>query len=170
MSEFKSVKPEELSGNFIEAIGQRWALLTATKPDGSFNTMTVSWGGIGVLWNKPVCFVFVRPQRYTHEFSEAGECFTLSFFDDSYREKLAYCGRVSGRDEDKAAKCGLTPVKQKGYTYFAEAKQVVAARKLYVDEIKEGGFLDAALIDKNYPKRDYHTVYVCEIVAAAEAL
>jgi hypothetical protein len=68
------------------------------------------------------------------------------------------------------AKCELTPIKQKGYTYFAEANQVVAARKLYVDEIKEGGFLDAALIDANYPKKDYHTVYVCEIVGAAEAL
>ena len=170
MSEFKRVKPESLSGNFIDAIGSKWALLTVTRPDGSYKTMTVSWGGVGVLWNKPVCFVFVRPQRYTHEFSEAGECFTLSFFEDKYREKLAYCGRVSGRDTDKAADCGLTPVRQHGYTFFAEAKQVLAAKKLYVDEIREGGFVDPSILDHCYPKKDYHTVYVCEIVAAAEAV
>lgn len=170
MSEFKRVSPEKLSGNFIDRIENKWALLTVTRPDGSYNTMTVSWGGIGYLWKRPVCFVFVRPQRYTHEFSESADRFTLSFFPDEHHDKLVYCGSVSGRDEDKVKNCGLTPVRTDGYTYFAEAEQVVAARKIYADELKEGGFLDPTVLGACYPHKDFHTVYVCEITGAVESV
>lgn len=170
MSEFKRIRPDAMSGNFISQIGSQWALLTAAKPDGTYNTMTVSWGGVGVLWGKPVCFLFVRSQRYTHQFTEAGDRITLSFFGDTYREKLAYCGRVSGRDTDKAADCGLTPARKDGYVFFAEASRVIACRKLYADEIREGGFLDPATVEAHYKTKDFHTVYVCEIVAAADAV
>lgn len=170
MSDFKRVAPEKLTGNFIDRIENKWALLTVTRPDGSYNTMTVSWGGIGYLWGRPVCFVFVRPQRYTHEFSESADRFTLSFLPDAHHDKLVYCGKVSGRDGDKVKQCGLTPVRTDGYTYFAEAEQVIAARKIYADELKEGGFLDPAILASCYPQKDFHTVYVCEITGAVESV
>lgn len=160
---FHTVKPEELTQNPFALIGQDWMLLTATKPDGSFNQMTASWGGLGILWGKPVCFCFIRPQRYTHEFSEAGDRLTATFFSEDYRRALALCGRESGREVDKVKECGFTPVRtESGAVYYEEAKLVLSCRKLYVDQLKESAFVDPALL-ANYPDKDYHTVYVYEI-------
>jgi len=162
MKNRRLISPEELSGNAFEMIGKDWMLITASRGE-EYNTMTASWGGVGVLWNKPVCFCFVRPQRYTHEFTEQGDRLTLTFFGGEYKKELGYCGRVSGRDTDKARDCGFTEVRDAdGYVYFDEAKVVVCARKLYRDVLREDGFLDKTLLS-NYSAGDYHTVYVCEI-------
>lgn len=160
---FRSVKPEEWQDNPIALIGEDWALLTAVKPDGSSNPMTVSWGGVGVLWHKPVCTVYIRPQRYTHEFSEAGNLISLCFFPPEKKDVLAYCGRTSGRDADKVKECGLTPVSENGHVYYEEARVALLCRKIYVDKIKPEGFLEAEPREHYYPEKDYHTVYVCEI-------
>ena len=106
MSTFRTISPAELSGNIIQRISRQWALATAEKPDGTANTMTISWGGTGYLWNQPVAFLFVRPQRYTYEFVEAADGFSLCFLPEQYRSELQYCGTISGRDEDKIAHCG----------------------------------------------------------------
>ena len=156
-------KPEEITQNPFTLIDKDWMLLTAAKPDGSFNTMTASWGGVGILWNKPVLYCFIRPQRYTHEFSEASERISATFFTEAYREALTLCGRKSGRELDKVKACGLTPVRsERGHVYFNEAKLVLNGKKLYTGKIDPAGFADPA-IDKNYAKGDYHTVYVYEI-------
>jgi len=170
MSEFKRVHAEELTADFVKKIGGEWALLTATKPDGSYNTMTVSWGGVGVLWNRPVCFLFVRPQRYTYEFTEAEGSITLSFFDKEHKDKLAFCGKASGRDVDKAKACGLTPTRAEGYTFFTEAREVLALKKLYADDLKEESFLTESIPAAIYEKKDYHKMYICEIIAAVRAV
>ena len=170
MSQFKRVLPEVLTGDFVKKIHGEWALLTAAKPDGSYNTMTVSWGGVGVLWNTTVCFVFVRPQRYTHEFTEAGDKMTLTFFPKEYKDALKYCGKMSGRDVNKAKECGLTPVSENGFHFFAEAKEVLALRKLCVTELTEDTILEPAISPVFYEKKDYHTMYICEIVAAAKTV
>ena len=81
----------------IKAIGKEWMLVTAGTPD-KFNTMTASWGGVGYLWNKAVAFVFIRPERYTHEFVENNERLTLAFLGNENREILNFCGTKSGRD------------------------------------------------------------------------
>ena len=160
---FVSRKPEEIKENPFSLIGHDWMLLTAAKPDGSFNTMTASWGGVGVLWNKPVLYCFIRPQRYTHEFTEASARISATFFSEDYRAALTLCGRKSGRELDKVKECGLTPVVgDGGHVYFAEAKLVLNGKKLYTGKIDPAGFADAA-IDKNYALKDYHTVYVYEI-------
>lgn len=160
---FRKIDPEELTQNTFSLIGKDWMLLTATKPDGSFNQMTASWGGLGILWGKPVCFCFIRPQRYTHAFSEAGDRLTAAFFGEDYRRALAFCGRNSGREVDKVAACGLTPVcTESGAVYYEEASLVLCCRKLYADQIKEQCFIDRAMLE-NYPAGDYHTVYVYEI-------
>ena len=95
----------------LNLIGKQWMLVTAGTSE-KFNTMTASWGGLGWLWNKPVAFVFIRPERYTHGFIEASDCMTLSFYGEEYREALKICGTKSGRDIDKVAATGLTPVKK----------------------------------------------------------
>lgn len=162
MTNFKKIPPEELDGNAFKMIGKDWMLVTATDANGAANTMTASWGGIGVLWNEPVAFVFVRPQRHTHKFTESGNRLTLSFFGGDYREELTYCGRTSGRDEDKFKGSGLTPIKFGDAVTFDEATVILNCRKLYADELKKDAFVDASVL-KNYPAEDFHTVYVAKI-------
>ncbi len=159
---FTEITPEKIIENPFSLIGEQWMLLTASKPDGSFNCMTASWGGVGVLWGKPVLYCFIRPQRYTHEFSEAGDTLTASFFPAEYKKALAFCGKYSGRDVDKIEKTGLTPVRNGNAVYYEEAKLALVGRKLYRDVIRPEGVTDPTVLG-NYPNGDYHTVYVFEI-------
>lgn len=159
---FKEIKAEELSGNAFKMIGSDWMLVSAADGE-RFNTMTASWGGMGVLWNRPVAFVFIRPQRYTYEFTEKSDRLTLSFFGGEEREALTHCGRKSGRDCDKVAEAGLTPLwVDDRAPSFEEAKTVLVCKKLYADDIKEEKMIDPSIM-KNYSAKDFHRVYVCEI-------
>ncbi|HNX24854.1 MAG TPA: flavin reductase family protein [Spirochaetota bacterium] len=147
--------------NVFKLIGSDWMLITSGTKD-SFNTMTASWGGFGVLWNKPVSYIFVRPQRYTYEFLERNKSYSLSFFDEKYRKALTICGSKSGRDIDKVSEAGLTPVmSDNGIVHFAEAKLVVECSKLYYQDIDPSQFLDNS-INKLYDN-DYHRMYIGEI-------
>ena len=129
-----------------------------------FNTMTASWGAMGELWHKKVGFGFVRPTRHTFKFMEESDTFTLTFFDEKYRDALKFCGTKSGRDVDKMAATGLTPVPSKcGSVHFAEARLVIECRKLYVHDLDPAEFLEAA-IEEEYPEKDYHRMYIGEIV------
>lgn len=163
---FHHITPEQYNGIF-DSIGKQWMLVTAQKPDGTFNTMTASWGGMGVLWNKNVFFCFVRPQRFTHEFTEAADEITLSFLGEECRDALKVCGSKSGRDCDKVAEAKLTPVKDGNFVYFEQASTVICGKKLYTDKLKESGFIG---VDPKlwYKDNDYHTIYVCEIVKVLE--
>lgn len=156
----KNVMAEE---NVFSLIGDRWMLVAATDKSGKTNAMTASWGGVGVLWGKKVAFVFIRPQRYTKKFVDEAERFSLSFFDDSFKKTLGYMGKVSGRDEDKIAKSGLTLSDINGVPVFKEASLTLVCRKLYRQTLEEKCFLETDNIDKWYPQRDYHDVYVAEI-------
>ena len=164
MNEFKKIPAEELNENIFKLIGKDWALITTQKPDGGYNTMTASWGGAGILWGKPVVFAFIRPQRYTYELIEDKDSFTLSFLDDSFREKLGYCGKVSGRNEDKIEKCGFSIIPTENGGFIGEAKVAITCRKLYFGDILESGFVDESLLS-NYAAKDYHRMYVGEITA-----
>ena len=139
-------------------------LVAATDKSGRTNAMTASWGGMGVLWGKKVAFVFIRPQRYTKRFVDEAAKFTLSFFDDSYKKMLGYMGKVSGKDEDKIAKSGLTVTDRNGAPVFKEASLTLVCRKMYRDTLKEENLIDKSNIEKWYPQKDYHDVYVAEIV------
>lgn len=158
---FHEVNPLELSCNPFQMIGKDWALVTAGDETGC-NTMTVSWGNMGIMWNKNIVTVFIRPQRYTKEFLDRFDNFTLSFYEESSREALKLCGSKSGRDMDKIKAAGLTPVHENGTTYFEEARLVLECRKIYLDKIRPEGFLDPS-IQKNYPENDYHLIYMGEI-------
>ena len=132
--------------------------------------MTASWGCIGWLWNKPVAFVFVRPERYTYQFTEREDRMTLSFLgtdNEDMRRIMNFCGTASGRDHDKQAETGLTPVATEGGSVaFAEARLTVEGRKLFRSEMQAAHFLDKAVLERWYhdgPGGSLHTVYVIEI-------
>lgn len=166
MESFCTIDPKEISDNFVRLIGTDWMLVTAGNAR-KFNTMTASWGGVGFLWNKPVVFTFIRPQRYTFGFVEEENGFTLSFYEEKYRKALQLCGTLSGRDNDKVAKAGLTPFfTTGGLVAFEEARLVLECRKLLADFIDPEAFLDGELLQKWYPEKDYHKMYVAEIVHA----
>lgn len=162
--DFKQTEIKELKMNPFEKIGSQWMLITAEK-EGKVNTMTASWGGVGVLWGKNVATVYIRPQRHTKEFVDESETFTLSFFDGEYMKELGYLGKVSGKDEpDKIEKSGLHVEMVQGHPAFREASQVLVCRKLYHDEIKPENFYGSEEDVRWYPEKDYHTMYIAEIV------
>lgn len=155
--------------NVWDLIGKQWMLITAGTDD-NFNTMTASWGGIGWLWNKPVAFIFVRPERYTHKFIEQNENITLSFFTEDHRKTLQICGTVSGKDEDKVKKCGLTPVQIAPHTIgFNEARLTLVGRKIFKSSMNKDNFADKDILNKWYnsnPGGSLHDIYVLEILDA----
>ena len=155
---FRETTMRELNTSPVKMIAEDWALLTAGNLS-AFNTMTVSWGGVGELWGKDVAFVFVRPQRYTYEFMENSEYFTLSFFGGEYKKELGICGAKSGRDVDKCKETGLVPVAAEQSVTFAQAKTVLVCRKAAFQDIDPKGFIDPSIMD-TYAAKDYHRMYV----------
>lgn len=159
----KKISIDELSLNPMSLIANEWMLITAGDKSGC-NTMTASWGHLGSLWGKPTTICYVRPQRYTKEFIDKASMYTLTFFPNEYHDKLMYLGCHSGRDEDKIAKVGLTPVFGDGYTYFEEASLTLVCRKIYQAPIVENNFIDKSIVEGCYPSKDFHDMYIGEIV------
>ena len=156
---FHEKEIKDVNLNPFTTYSKDWVLITA-KRGNQVNTMTAAWGGFGHVWNHNVATVYIRPQRYTKEFVDAGETFSIAVFPEEYREKLIYFGRTSGRDEDKITKAGLTVEYYDGTPYFAEAKQVFIVKKLYAQELKEENFIDTSVVDNVYPEKDFHTLYI----------
>lgn len=161
----KKIDIRDIKESAVGLFDDSWALVTAGNKE-SYNTMTASWGGMGELWNKDVCFIFIRPQRYTYEFTEREEYFTVSFYGEEYKNALTFCGRNSGRDCDKAKETGLTPVEIEGSMTFEESRITLVCKKLYFQDIDPNGFVDASLDGANYKLKDYHRMYIGEIVGA----
>ena len=166
MTRFMEIDPHELTDNVFRLIGQDWMLVTTGKRE-AFNTMTASWGGLGVLWNSPVSMIFVRPSRYTYEFIEREREYTLSFFGPEEKRALQICGSKSGRDIDKVKETGLTPLFDQPAPYFEQARLVLVCRKLYTHDLDPAAFLDPAMMG-SYKNGDYHRMYVGEIVKALQ--
>lgn len=163
VNDMKEITISAYDSNVFDAIGKQWMLISAKNATG-VNTMTASWGGFGVLWKRDVATIYVRPQRYTKEFIDQSDYFSLCFFDESWKKQLSYLGSVSGRDEPKIQRAGLTICDQDVAPYFAEASCVMLCRKLYAQELKKECFLDPAVYEQNYPLNDLHTMYIGEIV------
>lgn len=148
-----------------------WLLLTAGDfTSGAFNAMTVSWGSLGTIWNKPFAQVVVRPQRFTYQFMEKYPTFTLCAFPLKYRKALSLLGSKSGRDGDKIAASGLTPqaATVAAAPVYAEAALTVECRKMYWQDMDPSHFLDTG-IQRNYPENDYHRIYFGEILAVTRS-
>jgi flavin reductase (DIM6/NTAB) family NADH-FMN oxidoreductase RutF len=172
--EFKKIDPKEIPGNIIEMIADEWMLITAGNKE-SYNTMTAGWGGLGNLWGKPAATCYIHPDRYTFGFMEKGEYYTLCFFDEEYRQALAFCGSKSGRDfqdKNKAEEAGLTPAyTENGTVYFKEAYLVLECKKMYSDHFRKESFATDIVMENRigeksiYNEREtYHKFYMGEII------
>lgn len=164
--EFEKVNVFSLNENFINNIGNEWMLITAGD-EAKLNTMTASWGFTGVMWGKPTAIAAIRPQRYTMEFIESKEYYSLSFLGNN-KAPHAICGKKSGRDTDKIKEAGLTPVfdSETGTPYFKEARLVLICKKNYVQALSKDGFLNEQIPNEIYPGNDYHNMVYGEIVSA----
>ena len=162
-SEWVDKNIRSFSGNPFSCIWEDWMLITSGVSE-NWNTMTASWGGFGVLWSRDVAFIFIRPTRHTYEFANTNDLFTLSFFEESYRDALKICGEKSGRDIDKASLTGLTPIVFKeGCVGFQEAREIIICKKLYAHNFDPLQFLDTS-IEELYPIKDYHRMFIGEIL------
>ncbi len=170
MDQFQIISPNAADGVF-DKIGKEWMLITASgKNDAGediTNTMTASWGGMGILWNRPVAFCFIRPQRYTFQLTEQSERFSLSFLGEKYKDALRFCGTKSGRDTDKFRAAGITAATYDSVPYVEEASLVMICRKLYADDLRKECFCLPSLLS-NYQADDFHRVYVMEIEAVLQ--
>ena len=157
------VDPKSLDLNVFSAIGEKWMLITAGTAD-KCNTMTASWGGLGVIWGAPAATCYIRPERYTKEFVDREEYLTLSIFPEEYRKQLSLCGSKSGREVDKVKECGFT-VKTAacGAPYFEEAELVLVCRKRFAQDMNPDN-IPEEIKEKWYPEKDYHTLYIGHIV------
>lgn len=165
MATYKLITPEQLDRSPFKMIGKDWMLIC--PPDQSkeskINAMTASWGGVGILWHKPICTLYIRPQRYTYPLCEENDVFSVCFPPEEYREQMRVCGTKSGRDMDKLKECNLPVAECDGVRYIDNSDVVFIVKKLYADNIKEECFIDQSPLS-NYAKKDYHRYYICEIV------
>ena len=163
-NQFEEISPLKIEENAFKLIGTDWMLITAGTPK-SFNMMTASWGGLGVLWDRNVSWCFIRPIRHTYGFIERNEFYTFSFFEEKYRSVLDFCGEHSGRNIDKVAKTGITPVEGIHETvYFDEARLVITCKKLYTHALDKNNFIDHGIIQKFYRGGNLHRMYIGEVI------
>lgn len=168
MNNFVEKNINELNINPFEMVGKQWMLITAGDKN-SCNTMTASWGGMGVMWYKNVVNIVIRPQRYTKTFVDSQNTFSLSFFNEDYRKTLQYCGKVSGREEKRKienTELTLCYDDESETPFFHEASMVIICKKLFRTPFKEEDFIDKQILDKAYPDKDYHFLYFGEILKA----
>ncbi|WKY48201.1 flavin reductase family protein [Eubacteriaceae bacterium ES3] len=163
MSEFKSISPDEFDFSPFRLIGKEWMLISA-ESEGKVNSMTASWGGLGVMWGKNVAYVVIRKSRFTKQLVDASDSFSLTFFDhEKYQKMLGYMGSVSGRDENKIEKTGLTVLYKNGIPYFEEAKTVFLCKKLCRQYLAPESFIDESVDKQWYGDSDYHDLYIVEV-------
>ena len=149
--------------NAFDKIGKQWMLITASDGE-KVNAMTASWGGLGVIWGKKVAYIFVRESRYTKEFIDKNDTLSLAFFSEDKKSMLGYMGKTSGRDEDKIAKAGLNVYMKDGIPVFKEAESTLLCKKLNAGAISPSDFVDDSIDATWYSDKDYHTMYIVEIL------
>ena len=160
---FKEISAKDIKENAVELLSTKWGLVTAGNSS-ACNTMTVSWGAIGELWGKDCATVYIRPQRYTEEFLNKEDYFTLSFYPTDKKQQIhGVCGSKSGRDVDKIKECGLTPCFDEKAPYFAQAELVLVCKKMAKSKFDPNDFIDDTIVDKWYEQNDFHYIYYGEI-------
>ncbi len=146
----------------FERFDQGWALVTAGNLS-HFNTMTISWGGLGTLWELPVATIYIKPCRYTHQFLETNDFFTVSFFTEEYRKDLTVLGSKSGRECDKLALTSLTPKVIGESVGFLEASETLLCKKIYQMDLKKEG-MPLNVIQSYYKEEAPHTMYIGQVI------
>lgn len=163
MKDFEKKDILSFSDNLLKKISENWLLISSGNID-SYNMMTASWGTFGILWNLPVAQVFIRPSRYTFEFINKNDFFSISIFETSYKDLLSFLGSKSGRDINKMKIEGLTPIDYNGKTvFFKEAKEVFILKKLF-DLPMQDKIIDAQVKNIFYKNGDYHHLFFGRII------
>ena len=157
---FREIKPTEIKDNLIDIIKNEWMLITAGNEE-TFNMMTASWGFMGEMWSEDSVAIVIRPQRYTMEFIDKNDYFSLSFYGDN-KAVHAVCGKKSGRDIDKVKETGLNPIFSDNTVYFEEARMVLICKKQYCAQLSEEGFTEREVLEKNY-NGDIHNLIIGKI-------
>ena len=152
----------EFTMDIFKQFDKKWALLTAGT-ENRFNTMTISWGGLGTIWNKPVATVYVRESRYTHGFMDENAYFTVSFYPEQYKKELSVLGSKSGRNMDKMTASGLTAIKAGDSMTFKEAEVTLVCKKLYKQRLLTENMPDD-VANTIYADNDLHDMYIGEVV------
>ncbi len=158
----REISPDEFEINPFKKLKDEWALLSAGTTD-KCNTMTISWGGLGVIWGRYVATVYVRPTRYTYELCEENDYFTVSFPVDGFKKDMGLLGSISGRDCDKLSKTSMDMSFYDGIPFIEQSELVFICKKLYYSDLEPQNFLDDN-IESNYPNKDYHRIYIGEII------
>jgi len=163
LKSYKKIEPDKIPGNIIKMLSNDWMLVTAGT-DEKFNMMTASWGGLGVLWQKPVAYCFINPSRYTYELMDKGSYYTLSFYTEAYRETLQYTGSASGRDTDKVKESGLTPITMpSGSKSFEEAWLILECKKVLGQQLDVNSvFLEG--VKEQWEGKLFHKMFAGEII------
>lgn len=162
-----SITPKDFSTSIFKLWDHDWLLLTSGDfQTGMYNAMTIAWGGLGIMWNMPIAMVVVRPSRYTYEFINAYDFFTVCGFPPTYRHALSLLGTKSGRDGNKIGESGLTPIRHAsgGAPSYKEANLMIACRKIYFADFDPTHFMDER-IEKQYSGSDYHRMLYGEILS-----
>ena len=163
MIKFKECKIKDIKESFSSLIGEKYALVTVADEE-KVNMMTASWGSMGILWNKNIVNMVIRPSRYTYDFMMKNDYFTLNFLSDGNEEIYKFCGTKSGRDYDKIAETGLVPVELKNSAFaFDKSEYVFVCKTLYKQPMNRECFNDADYAEKTYPTDDIHTMFIAEI-------
>jgi len=162
-SMYKEIMIKDLQINPFSMLSNEWMLIT-TGSKTKYNSMTASWGGFGVLWNKNVATAYIRNTRYTYELMNSNDYFTLSFYDEKYQYALKVLGTLSGRQSDKIGLSELTPTFEENAPFFTEAKMVFVCKKIYHSDIDPKNFDDKTIDSKIYPLKDYHRLFIGEII------
>lgn len=157
---FREISAKEINENFIKNIADEWMLIAAGDKDG-YNMMTASWGFMGEMWGADSVIAMVRPGRYTMEFIDKNDYFTLSFYGER-KDIHKVCGSMSGRDVNKTVLTGLTPIYSDNSVYFNEARMVFICKKQYVAPLTENGFCDKLPLEKWY-NNDLHNMIIGKI-------
>ncbi|MCI8326577.1 MAG: flavin reductase family protein [Lachnospiraceae bacterium] len=165
MHTFQTYPSDLFEVNPFVKIGKEWMLVTAGTPEKA-NALTASWGGLGVLWGKNVAFIFIRDSRYTKEFIDQNDTFSMNFFEEKYKNDLKYFGAVSGRQEDKFKTSGLTLNNHDGIPFVDEGSLILLCKKMAAVPITKETFSDISIDEKWYANADlnnYHTMYIGEV-------
>jgi flavin reductase (DIM6/NTAB) family NADH-FMN oxidoreductase RutF len=152
----------ELISNPFELFDKRWALVTAGNLQ-NFNTMTISWGSAGTLWSRPIVNVYIRHDRYTYEFMEKNDFFTVSFYPENFKDDLMILGRNSGRNTNKVSMTDLTAEDFDGSVTFKQASITLLCKKIYFADLDRSQ-LPADMVEKIYGDAPTHRMYIGEVI------
>ncbi len=162
MHSFQDVTPDYMECNPFEKIGKEWMLVTAGDEEKA-NTMTASWGGMGVMWGKNVVYVVIRQSRYTKEFIDKQGSFSLSFLGEKHRNMLKYLGSVSGRTEDKLKEANVELNYKNGVPFVDQGNLALICKVMSATQIKPEEFVVDGIDEQWYADKDYHTLYIAEV-------